>query len=842
MKRMGMKRLSVWFVLLVTVSVMLFPAFVLHAANDTEKSNKNQNFTVDTECGIDGFAAYDNPVVIKVTVESKSNFTGTLRIVPMMDNGQKTAAYGEEISLAAGEEKTFTFVPSVLGNSGKLKIELMDDKDKVVYTESKQVNLVSIGENVMVGILSDDYSALHYFDGMEMKLNNYSGIVSTLELNETSLPADSGALSVLDYIILDNFDTASLTDEQYAALKEWVTNGGVLILSLGSNYQNVLHVFTDDFITGTIGKLEKKDVMLGERAGQVVNGVSADNVSQTGTSDQNGLEDVNQRKDEKEEEPDDAWQDAEEFIIKGTDSVEFAFDGASELTDLSDNHTAYQKKIGAGNVVVLSYSLGMEPVISSTYKGMMACLVLQTTATDAVVTRLNGGDYNVNAMYSGIQLAKTADVNKKPSGLLYGGILFLYVVLVGPVLYLILKACKKREKIWLAIPLVSLAFTGIIYLTGFIYRVSKPLINTFSIVNVEDGLQTEKVYANITCPKAQEYTIRIKDGYSEFRYNMDDYSYSMFSSGDSDGKYDFLIRKTGEGTEISLDNEETFESTALYMKKTGENDMGTIDCDLQCTTTGFGGTITNNTNYDLKGVVATFENHFYQVGDMKRGEQITIDSSKMIVAYEYGTFERLYSSNPDLYSNRELYTEYQIDTTMENSFIDKEAYNQGYVWGKISSYRPEIVGDEDVKQTGNAVVFQTYYAEYEDVEGVYYPSLKQMELASQGDYDPDGMLYNGAVTMTYSFEGYPGITTLENLSYGKTEVVDSASYGANGYANVYAYNSETGAYDLLFENSSTLSGAELQKYMAGNIIMLKYEPVDSMATYYMPRIAARGDK
>ena len=164
------------------------------------------------------------------------------------------------------------------------------------------------------------------------------------------------------------------------------------------------------------------------------------------------------------------------------------------------------------------------------------------------------------------------------------------------------------------------------------------------------------------------------------------------------------------------------------------------------------------------------------------------------------------------------------------------------MWGKISSYRPEIVGDEDVKQTGNAVVFQTYYAEYEDVEGVYYPSLKQMEIASQGDYDPDGMLYNGAVTMTYSFEGYPGITTLENLSYGKTEVVDSASYGANGYANVYAYNSETGAYDLLFENSSTLSGAELQKYMAGNIIMLKYEPVDSMATYYMPRIAARGDK
>ena len=830
MKRMGMKRLSALFALLVTVSVMLFPAFILHAAQDTEKSNKNQNFTVETECGMDGFAAYDNPVVIKVTVESRNNFTGTLRVVPVVDNGQKVAAYGEEISLAAGEKKNFTFIPSALGNSGKIKIELTDDKNKVVYSESKQVNLVSIGENVMAGILSDDYSALNYFDGLEMKLSNYSGIVSTLELNKASLPADSGALSVLDYIILDNFDTASLSDEQYAALKEWVNNGGVLILSLGSNYQNVLHVFTDDFITGTIGKLEKKDVKLGE----TVNIGSTENDKEVADGQQST---------ENEEESGHTLQSEEDFIIKDVDSVEFAFDGASELTELSDNQTAYQKTVGAGNVVVLSYSLGMEPVISYANKDAMARLLLQTTATDAVVTRLNGGSYNTSAMYSGIQLAKTADINKKPSGLLYGGILLLYVVLVGPVLYLILKTCKKREKIWIAIPLVSLAFTGIIYLTGFIYRVSRPLINTFSIVDIEDSFKTEKVYANITCPKAQEYTVRIKEGYSEFRYNMDDYSYSMFNSGDSGGKYDFLIRKTGDGTEILLDNDETFESTALYMKKTSENDMGAIDCDLQCTTTGFAGTITNNTDYDLKGVVVTFENYFYQVGDMKRGEQITIDPSKIIVAVEYGTFERLYNSNPDLYSDRELYTEYQIDTTMENSFIDKEAYNQGYVWGKISSYQPDIVGDEEVKQTGNAVVFQTYHAEYEDVEGVYYPNLKQMEIASQGDYDPaDGMLYNGEVTVTYSFEGYPGITTLENLSYDKVEAVDSSTYGANGYASVYAYNNETGVYDLLFENGCTLSGADLQKYMVGNIIMLKYEPVDSQGTYYMPRIAARGDK
>lgn len=814
MKKADMKRLTAVFMLLVIVSVMLFPAFTLHAAQDTEKSKKNGNFTVETECGIDGFAVYDNPVVIKVTVESKSNFTGTLQVVPVVDNGQKAAAYGEEISLAAGEEKTFTFIPSALGSSGKIRIELADDKDKVVYSESKQVNLVSVGANVMVGILSDDYSALNYFDGIAMNLGNYHGLVSTLEMTKDSFPADSGALSVLNYIILDNFDTASLSDEQYTALKEWVNNGGVLILSLGSNYQNVLHLFTDDFITGTIGKLEKRDVKLGGGMESV-----ADKTS-TG----------------------DLQQEITDFTIHDVDLVEFVFDGAAELTELSDDQTAYQKDVGTGSVVVLSYSLGMEPVASYANKEALALLLLRMTATDATVTRLNGGYYNGSAMYSGIQLARTADVNKKPSALLYGSILFLYVVLVGPILYLILKACKKREKIWIAIPLISLVFTGIIYLTGFIYRVRKPLINTFSIVSLEKGFKTEQVYANITCPKAQKYTVRINEGYTSFN-NIDNYSYSILGTGNADEKYDFMIRKTGDGTEIVLDNDETFEDTALSMKKTSENNIGTIDCNLKCTTTGFEGTITNNTSYDLNGVVVTFENHFYQAGDLKKGEQITIDPSKIIESVGYGTFEQLYSSNPNLYKERELYMEYQIDTTMENSFINTKAYNQGYVWGKISSYQPEIVGDTDIKQTGNGVIFQTYHAEYEDVRGTYYPGLDQMEIASQGEYDStDGMLYNDAVTITYSFEGYPGITTLENLSYGKEEAVDSSSYGTNGYANVYAYNVETGVYDLLFENGNTLSGTELQKYMSGNVIMLKYEAVNSQATYYMPRIVARGDK
>lgn len=843
MKRVRDKRVLAIITMFILLSGTVLPVFSVRANNNAGKqvTKDNEDFTVETEYGIDGFAAYDNPAVVKVKVQSRYNFTGTLRITPVVDDGQKIVAYGEEISLAAGEAKTFTFIPSSLGNSGKVKVELLDEKEKTIYSESKQLTLVSIGTGVVIGVLSDDYSALNYFDGMPVNLDNYQGMSGTLELTKDSMPADSGALSVLNYIILDNFDTAQLSDEQYEALKEWVNNGGVLILALGGNYQNVLHRFTDDFITGTLGKLEKKDLEWNIYEPGAVQGIVGDETEdEVWETDQEETPeaDIKQETISSEES-----QAVTGLSIPNVDSMDFLFTGASNLSDFSNDGTAYQKNMGAGNVVVLSYALSMEPIASSPFKGDIAQLLLQTSAVAATSERLNGSGYGMGGWYRGTNLAKMADRSKKPSVILYGGILFVYVIWVGPVLYLILKAVKKREKIWIAIPIVAFAFTGIIYLTGFIYRVSKPLVNTFFLISVEDGFKTEKVYTNIMCPKAQKYTVRIKEGYTDFQYNLDGYyDYSIFGSNSSGKQFDYMISKKSDGTEIVLNNDETFEDTSFAVKKTSENDIGTIECDLKCYTTGFEGTITNNTEYDLTGVVVTFERYFYQAGDMKKGEQVKIDSSKMIESTGYGVFDWVYDG-VNLYSNSnsKLYTQYQIDSSMENSFIDIKECNRGYIWAGVDSYKPDFVEETEVKHSSIGVLFQTYTAEYEDVEDVYYPSLEPMEVSSQGEYDgADGMIYgNGTVTITYSFENYQGITTLENLSYGKEP---QSVYYNSCYANIYAYNPETGAYDLVFETDAVLSGNDLKKYMSGNVIVLKYEVPDTEYNAYMPRIIARGDK
>ena len=209
--------------------------------NVTSKvTKKNQDISMEVSCGIDGFAAYDIPMVVRITVKSNENFNGYLQIIPEYDYGQNVVAYGEDIALTKGEEKTFSFVLSNISTNGYFTVSLLNEKDKVIYSEKEIVMLETFGDMVLMGVMSDDYSGLAYFDSVNINCAGYEQDINLLELSEKNFPEDSKAIDMLSYILIDNFDTAKLSEKQYNTLKEWVNGGGVLLVSLGANYQNVL--------------------------------------------------------------------------------------------------------------------------------------------------------------------------------------------------------------------------------------------------------------------------------------------------------------------------------------------------------------------------------------------------------------------------------------------------------------------------------------------------------------------------------------------------------------------------------------------------------------------------
>ena len=761
------------------------------AADSKKIVKKNTDFTVEVEMGINQFAAYGRPMPIRVKVESKQNFEGEVQVYPATSDNSSKIALAQDVTIAAGESRKLNFAIANAGYYGEYYIQILDNRGKVVYKEKDTKELDNLDTNMMVGILSDDFTALNYMDGLEVRIGNGNNIIKILELSTEEMPESSTILSVLSYIVIDNYDTAQLSDAQYSALKEWVNNGGVLILGMGNNYQNVLHCFQDDFLTGTFHSVEKKTL---------------------------------------------TWVDTgEELTLENVDCVNYSLEGGEQLTGFSTDGTVCYKNSGKGRVVMLAYDLGMEPFVSNAANTSLATTLFRTTQTTATVDTANGSYYDGSA-YEGYQIAKLADDSEKPSGLLYGVILFIYVILVGPVLYLVLKAVGQREKIWIAVPAAALVFTGVIYLTSSLYRVRYPIVDTLSVISLEQEHQSERIYTNVTCPRAKDYTIRLNAKYKDIWYDSDSYSYTVFGTESAkQDEYTYLIKDTADGKQITFHNQQAFRNNAFTSMASGKNEIGEITYDLDCTTGGFSGTVTNQTNYDLEGVIVTFENHIYIAGDMKAGETIEIDSSKLKNTTGYGTFSQLYPSGT---KNRKAYRYNQIDSMMENYYMRVSEYGRGIIWAKIDGYQQDYVQADNVKKYGVGVVYTTYQADYTDVKGVYYQSIDPMSTQiDNGNYGSDDrVMYSDSVDVTYDFTDYPGITRLQVLSKK-----DDLSYGV--YAKVYAYNPKTDNYEEIFQDKDIIAGEQLQKYIDNNVLRLRYENDDSQGEQgLVPRICARGNE
>ncbi len=757
---------------------------------------KNADFSVKTEMGLNGYATYGKALPITLTVESKKNFEGEIRVVPGDTDIAVKIAQGQDVVLAAGESKKISFVIPSAGSNGLYYIQIANRNGKVIYSERDRLTLLDNGLYAKIGILSDDYSALGYFDGRSLKFSNYEGNTSILALDKDLFPESADVLALLNYIVIDNYDTSQLSEKQYSTLKEWVTNGGVLILGTGGNYQNVLHVFQDDFISGTFRNVDKKTLSWEEST-----------ASDAGEQAAYNLEDV--------------------------DCVDLSLEDGNVLEDFSSDGSAVYKDIGDGRVVVLAYDLAMEPFVSYESRANVAVALLSASKTDKTIDNLNGNYYD-NSAYSCYNIAKLTDDSNKPSGTLYGVILFGYVILVGPILYLILKLIKQREKIWIAIPIMALIFTGVIYGTSFLYRVNVPIVDTLSMIALSDEQQQEKVYTNVICPKTKDYELGMNADYQSIVYDTDNYGYSYVNSiinTKSDaGQYDFMFKSGDDKNKLRFLNDKAFNTYSFSAQKSGKNEIGIITYVLNCTTTGFSGTVTNHTHYDLEDAVVTFENHIYIAGDIKAGETIEIDPSRITESVGYGTFDQIYSGASQ---NQKGYRNYQVDSMMENYYMKIAEYHKGIIWAKIDKYEPEqYICDGDVHSSGLGVVYTTFSADYTDVKGIYYQSIDQMMIENNGDYDQnDRSLYTNEMEVTYSFDGYDGIMRLQNLSK-QSETQDRP------LAQVFAYNYETGDYEEVFTDSDIIS---FDKYVVNNQLRLRYVQKGNNQCY-VPRICARGNE
>lgn len=494
---------------------------------------------------------------VRLTVENiGEDWEGTVRlIVEGAYDSYTDCVYDTEISLASGSTKQFTVrIPAKSyssGVSGDAKVCLINKNTDVAAEKVFKKLLIDDMDALNMGILSDNYSSLTYMDmgGKELEFySNYYSVKLT-ELNQDNL-ADT--LDTLTFLVIDEYDTGILTDEEIASIEKWNDDGGVLLVGTGS--------YAEDTLRGL-------DYL----------GITYRRVNEPG-ADTYG------------------WEN---------EAVDISKLSLAELVDLNGRY--YEESLGFFTGSGGDGAVGVFPYALSELGRLDASdFASYFTRNDYVYYMLDTVSVYSNKRYDSISSTGFDDSYKQgrmltslgsSSSILRFGLLkfivIVYVILVGPVLYIILRFLKKRDLYWAVVPAAAIVGIIIVSFAGRGFEVVSTRVYSVTLCNLS-GKKDYETYLHCYDANHKEWSLRLAEGYE---YAGAQSTYSM----DTDDSYLTRIRKEGDRLFFGIRPSSVFEDAYFVAGKAA--DTRTENAGIECSMSADGlsvRNITNNTDYDFE--------------------------------------------------------------------------------------------------------------------------------------------------------------------------------------------------------------------------------------------------
>ncbi len=416
---MNQKTLARLFITLL-IALLCLPLFTPQAQAQAEST-----ITLAARAGFDGYCKENRWIPVRVTLENTGKDVQARVLVwyPNQPDGQ--TSYGLDLSLPTNARKEFFIYTYPNRFMQKLSVSVIENGKTLV---TRDLNITCLNaKNLLVGLLSEtpaDYASLG-------DLKPLDGTARIVQLRPTDLPDQPQGWQALDALVMAGTDTGRLTPEQRAALTAWLAGGGKLLVAGGSNWQptaaglgNILPLAPDSsHLVETLAELRAYF-----RAAPPLTG---------GTTLSTGS----------------LHQDTQVLIEQ---------DGIPLLT---------RRPIGFGEVYYFAADPGLAPLRD--WDGMET---VYSHLLGVNLPRPRWAEWPWEEYATGNALASLPELGL-PSFLLVCGWLGFYLVIIGPVNYIVLRRLKRPELAWLTIPALVLLFTAFAYTSGFLYRGTRPTLN-----------------------------------------------------------------------------------------------------------------------------------------------------------------------------------------------------------------------------------------------------------------------------------------------------------------------------------------------------------------------------
>lgn len=404
------------------------------------------------------------PLLLSVANDGP-DISGELRVRAENNPGLNATTYSVPIDLPRQSRKQVFLYVSVQTLSRQITVELVDARGQILATASRPV-LPTNPQDVLAVVVTDS-------PGGSLDLTAVAlGGGATYQANWSAdhIPPAASALLGLDVMVFADVDTGRLSVEQQQTIADWVLAGGHLIISGGPNYRLTTAGLVDLLPVDIEGTTPVDDLTpLARFAGR----------------------------------PGDNLREPDVILATGTPRP-----GAEVLVSIGETPLLIRRTYGAGLVDYLAADPGLEPF--RRWAGRAAlwdALIFVPQQSPSWADGLQDWAMADRAVRQSPGFAL-------PSVLEIVGMLVTYIIIIGPLNYLVLRLINWRELAWLTIPAVVVIFSVLTYFTGFSLRGTQITLNRLSVVQVWPGSDRARVdgLVGILSPRRSVYRLNAGPG------------------------------------------------------------------------------------------------------------------------------------------------------------------------------------------------------------------------------------------------------------------------------------------------------------------------------------------
>lgn len=558
---------------------------ITNGAALTEKQKKEKeiginDFSTTVSIGFEQQYIVGNTVPVSaVIVNNGEDFHGEFQIKVYSYIGSETesgkyAIYYQPLELSKGAGKQVNLTIPMETIQKDFEISLVNDKNKVVYRKYFDVKALDPA-TILVGVLCERPTDIAYFSAIHFaQQQDYTGdYTKTVYLNNETFPTEETVMNHFKVIVIDDFDTKILSQQQKEALLQWIESGGICVVGTGVNAAKTLSGLQNIAAIQNYDNIVHRNITI---AGQRVRA------------------------------------DVSQLDLSNIENVESdTFENASIL------------HINNGAMILYHIALSLSPATETT--GFVNDIKDICEYTNESLKEINYPDsYRYNPI---TYIAQRFPELKANSIYMILFIVVIYVIIIGPILYFILKKKDKREWGWVAVPALSVLFVAIVFILSINSQYKSGLINIVSATRVKDGqnIGTTDIYGCTKYSKKGDIVLTTDEFVNLSVPPDDDWNY--FSTSDNhEGTTDICTNKilVGDSTEITYFNKGSWDSNDFEMK-TITDLGGIVDCNVKMENDKIIGTITNHTNRNFKDILMVVGKRVIMIDSLKTGESIDIN-------------------------------------------------------------------------------------------------------------------------------------------------------------------------------------------------------------------------